>query len=179
LNQIIFNNTKVTPTKVIIVNQKKNTIYTKPNSTISTILQLSNDNIKLQSKISFLIQDDKIAGISLGLNTKSSNITWENASNEENSTIFSDFVPFDKDIKYLSHQLLQNDDLVQESNFNNTNINFEQLLTTIKEQTQINNNDIIMLDINKDVLVCQECDLFMGSVYYEDASIVEACFEAI
>lgn len=180
MNQIVLNNKKITPSKVICINPDTKKIYTKPNTTIGTILNVIEEDNRGKSRICFLIKDEKIAGIGLALDIKYKANSWEDSKDLDNSTIFSDFVSFDADFTKLKHELSINDELKQKSSYDTMIDKPEQLLEDIKNSsTTLNDGDIIMINTLKGVSIFEECDLFMGTIYCDDEILVEACWEAI
>lgn len=179
MNQIIFNDEKITPSKVIGITPDTKTIYNKPNSTVTTILNILSEDNRLKSRICFLIKDEKIAGVGLGLDLKNAGISWESSKEFENSSVFSDFVSFDGDVSKLRHELLINDELQQEANYDLMVYKPEQMIEDIKAVMPLEDGDIIMSSTPKDVSAYEECDLFTSTVYCGDEILVEACWEAI
>lgn len=168
MNQIVFNNEKVTPSKVVYFNPQTQNISSKENEAITSILHTVDENTKFKSKISLLVEDEKIIGIGLGLDI---------IKGAQESAVFSDFVKFDGEIKNLRHNLRINDELIQESSLED--ISFQDIIRTIKENISLQNTNIIMLGINKGASLYEECDLFMGDVYFNDEILAEACWEAV
>ncbi len=168
MNQIVFNNEKVTPSKVIYFNPQTQNVSSKENEAITSILHTVDENTKFKSKISLLVENDQIIGIGLGLDIIKSN---------DESAVFSDFVKFDGDIENLRHDLRINDELIQQSSLED--ISFQDIIKIIKENVSLRNTNIIMLGVNKGASLYEECDLFMGDVYFNDEILAEACWEAV
>jgi len=205
MKTINFNNQKITPSKVVCVgrnyvahikelnNETPDTmvVFNKPNSAITTILNYFTPDTRFESEICFLIQDKEIAGIGLGLDLtkahlqnklKKAGLPWERAKAFDGSAVFGDFVPFntnDFDITQIRHILTLNDNPQQEANYDLMIYKPQEILEEIKSFMTLEDGDVIMSGTPKGVATYDECDIFMGTVYYKDEVLVEACWEAI
>jgi 2-keto-4-pentenoate hydratase/2-oxohepta-3-ene-1,7-dioic acid hydratase in catechol pathway len=201
-NQIIFNNEKITPSKVICMGknyvedikelndkiQEPMVLFNKPNSAITNILNFISEDTRFESEICFLIKDENIVGIGLGLDLtkgiiqkklKKAGLPWERAKGFDGSAVFSDFVPFNGDITKLRYQLSVNDELQQEANYDLMIYKPNEILEEIKSFMTLEDGDIIMSGTPRGTTTYEECDLFRGTVYCKDDVLLEACWEAV
>ena len=202
MNTIDYNNTLVTPSKVICVgrnyvehiqelnNEMPNNmvLFNKPNSAISNKLYYINENIRYEGEICFLIQQNKIIAIGFGLDLtdakiqnqlKQKSLPWERAKAFDNSAVFSSFVPFDmKDIQNIKMELYINDILTQKATYDLMIYKPQEILDEIGSFMKLEDNDIIMSGTPKGVGYYKIDDIFVGKIYIDDKLILQQQFQA-
>jgi len=197
MNTIDYNNTLVTPSKVICVgrnyvehiqelnNEMPNNmvLFNKPNSAISNKLYYINENIRYEGEICFLIQQNKIIAIGFGLDLtdakiqnqlKQKSLPWERAKAFDNSAVFSSFVPFDmKDIQNIKMELYINDTLTQKATYDLMIYKPQEILDEINSFMKLEDNDIIMSGTPKGVGYYKIDDIFIGKIYINNKLILQ------
>ncbi len=196
MNNIIFNNDKIIPSKVVCVGRnyvehikelgneipKNMVLFLKPNSAISNQLkQVSEDN-HYEGEISFLIMDKKIAGVGFGLDLtkrdlqsylKSKGLPWERAKCFDGAAVFSRFVPFTDEVNELSLELYINSNLVQKGEIAQMIYKPQTILKEIMSFLTLEDGDIIMSGTPKGVGKYIKGDKFLGRILYKNTILVE------
>ena len=125
MNTINYNNTKITPSKVVCIgrnyvehikelnNETPDTmvVFNKTNSAITDTLEYFRADTRFEGEICFLIKDNQIDGIGFGLDLTHADIQnkmkakgwpWERAKSFDKSAVFGNFVKFTGDIEKIS-----------------------------------------------------------------------------
>lgn len=188
MKTITFGNKQLVPSKIVCVgmnyvehikelNSKapsKLVIFNKPNSAISDKLFYINDNVRYESEISFLINNNKIDGVGFGLDLtkadeqislKNNGHPWERSKSFNRSAVFSEFVELNGDITKLKLQLFINDQLVQNGNHELMIHKPQEIIKNVKEFMDFENGDIIMTGTPKGVGYYKKNDEFVGKIY--------------
>ncbi len=202
MNHVVFKNEKVIPSKVVCIGRnyvehikelnnetpESMVVFNKPNSAITNYLEFVSDYTRFESEICFLIKDEKIAGLGLGLDLtkadvqnkmKKAGLPWERAKAFDGSAVLSEFVPFDGDITKIAHKLLLNGELQQEANYDLMIYKPEEMLEEIKSFMTLEDGDIIMTGTPKGVSTYSECDIFEATLYHDDTVILNVMWEAM
>ena len=196
MNNIIFNNDKITPSKVVCVGRnyvehikelgneipENMVLFLKPNSAISNQLkQVSEDN-HYEGEISFLIMDKKIAGVGFGLDLtkrelqsylKSKGLPWERAKCFDGAAVFSEFVPLTCGVDELSLELYINENLVQKGSIAHMIYKPKTILQEVESFLSLEDGDIIMSGTPKGVGKYKKGDKFLGRILYKDVVLVK------
>ena len=196
MNNIIFNDNKITPSKVVCVGRnyvehikelgnevpKDMVIFIKPNSAISSRLKYVSDDNHYEGEISFLIIDKKIAGVGFGLDLtkrelqsylKSKGLPWERAKCFDGAAVFSEFVPFECEVDELGLELYINDNLAQKGKVAQMIYKPQTILKEAESFLSLEDGDIIMSGTPKGVGKYKIGDKFLGKILYKDSVLVE------
>lgn len=199
MNQIIFNNTQITPTKVVCIgrnyvehieelgNETPDTmvVFNKPNSAISDTLYFINEDTRFEGEICFLIENKQISGIGFGLDLTKANIQnqlkkqglpWERAKAFNQSAILGEFVSFKSDFSDLRMELFINDELIQFANYELMIYKPLEMLSEIESFMSLEDGDIIMSGTPKGVGNYKIGDSFIGKIYVKDSLLVESAW---
>jgi 2-keto-4-pentenoate hydratase/2-oxohepta-3-ene-1,7-dioic acid hydratase in catechol pathway len=197
MNIINFNNTKISPSKVVCIgrnyvehieelgNETPDTmvVFNKPNSAISDTLCFISEDTRFEGEICFLIMDGEIAGIGFGLDLtkadiqnkmKQKGLPWERAKAFDGSAVLGKFVPFSGDIATLRMELFINDTRVQFANYDLMIYKPFEMLEEIKSFMRLEDGDIIMSGTPKGVGNYKVGDKFVGRIFSGDTLLVES-----
>jgi len=201
MNTINYNNTKITPSKVVCIgrnyvehikelnNETPDTmvVFNKTNSAITDTLEYFTSDTRFEGEICFLIKDNHIDGIGFGLDLTKANIQnkmkakgwpWERAKSFDRSAVFGEFVKFDGDIEKISMKLFINDTLVQFATYDLMIYKPAQMLEEIQTFMSLEDGDIIMSGTPKGVATYNKSDIFRGEIYCDDKLLVSSEFVA-
>ncbi len=196
MNTVMFEKKKINPSKIICVGRnyvehikelgneipKDMVLFAKPNSSISDELKEVGFDNHYEGEISFLIINQKIAGVGFGLDLtkrelqsylKNKGLPWERAKSFDGAAVFSEFVPFEDDINELGLELYINDKLVQKGGVNLMIYKPKTILKEIKSFMSLQDGDIIMSGTPKGVGKYKKEDKFLGKILYKDKIIVQ------
>ncbi len=196
MNTVMFEKKKINPSKIICVGRnyvehikelgneipKDMVLFAKPNSSISDELKEVGFDNHYEGEISFLIINQKIAGVGFGLDLtkrelqsylKNKGLPWERAKSFDGAAVFSEFVPFKDDINELGLELYINDKLVQKGGVNLMIYKPKTILKEIKSFMSLQDGDIIMSGTPKGVGKYKKEDKFLGKILYKDKIIVQ------
>ncbi len=196
MNTVMFEKKKINPSKIICVGrnyvehmkelgneiQKDVVLFVKQNSSISDELKEVGFDNHYEGEISFLIINQKIAGVGFGLDLtkrelqsylKNKGLPWERAKSFDGAAVFSEFVPFEDDINELGLELYINDKLVQKCGVNLMIYKPKTILKEIKSFMSLQDGDIIMSGTPKGVGKYKKEDKFLGKILYKDKIIVQ------
>ncbi len=198
MNHIIYNKSKIMPTKVVCIGKnyldhikelkgeipKNIVIFNKPNSAISNELyHFSSGECHHEAEISFLIINNRIKGVGFGLdltkreiqrNLKSKGLPWERAKAFDNSAVFSDFVIIsENDIENLSIELYINNKLKQIGDYSLMINKPQKLLQEINSFMTLEDGDILMTGTPKGVGEFKKGDKFLGKILLNNITIIE------
>lgn len=202
MNHITFNNTIMTPSKVVCIgrnyvehieelgNETPDTmvVFNKPNSAITDTLRYFSEDTRFEGEICFLIMDRKIAGIGFGLDLtkadiqnklKQKGLPWERAKAFDGSAVLGAFVPFDGDVRKLRMELYLNDELIQFADYDLMIYKPLEMIEEILRFMSLEDGDIIMSGTPKGVGNYKKGDSFVGKVYYADKLLVSSSWECI
>lgn len=202
MNNVIFDSKVVTPGKIICIGlnyvahinelgneqQPEPVIFMKPNSSISNELYFDSvEPIDYEGEISFIIENNKLAGVGFGLDlTKrelqsrlsQKGLPWERAKAFNHAALFSEFVSFNCDISSLSLKLSINDKTVQQGGVELMIFKPDFLLNDIMKSFKLEDGDIIMTGTPKGVGTFAQGDQFTGKIYSEENVLTEQHWQA-
>jgi len=197
MNNVIFGSKSVTPSKIICIglnyvdhiNELGNelplepVIFIKPNSSISNELYYDPvDPIHYEGEIAFIIEDNQLAGVGFGLDLtkrelqeklRAKSLPWEKCKAFNHAALFSEFVPFNKDISALSLKLTINDITVQQGGVELMVFKPEYLLNDILKSFMLEDGDIIMTGTPMGVGAFSQGDQFIGQIFDADERLIE------
>lgn len=157
-------------------------VFNKPNSAITDELFYFSDACRFEGEICFLIQNKRIAGIGFGLDLtyadiqnklKEKGLPWERAKAFDKSAVFSQFVPYDGDIRTLEMKLFVNGTLVQFANYALMMYKPGVILSEIHRFMSLEENDIIMSGTPKGVSNYKVDDRFVGQIFSDNKLILQ------
>ena len=196
MKNIYYNNTKISPSKVICIGRnyvehieefgneipENMVVFNKPNSAISDTLYYYSEDTRFEGEICFLITDGQIAGVGFGLDLthadiqnrlKTKGLPWERAKAFDGSAVLSAFVPFSGETTALSMKLYINGSLIQFANHDLMMYKPDVMVEEIKSFMSLENGDIIMSGTPKGVGTYSVGDIFLGQVYSGETLLVE------
>ena len=195
MQQINFNNKKVTPSKIICIGRNyvehikelnnetpdSMVVFNKTNSALSSELYYINENTRFEGEICFLIQNKKIAGIGFGLDLtdakiqkkmKEKGLPWERAKSFDKSAVLSDFIEFEGNIEDIRMELFLNTKLIQEATYDLMIYKPNEMLKEIDSFMSLEDNDIIMSGTPKGVGYYKVNDNFTGKIYNKNKLVL-------
>ena len=200
MKSIIYNDDKVTPSKVVCIGRnyvehieelgneipENMVVFNKPNSAITNELNYYHKDCRFEGEICFLIMSSKIAGVGFGLdlthaNTqnqlKAKGLPWERAKAFDGSAVLSEFVSLEVPLESLEMKLYRNGELVQ---FANYELMMYKPLTMVEEIASFmsfEDGDIIMSGTPKGVSRYAQGDKFVGQILSNGQILVEGSWE--
>ncbi len=161
-------------------------VFNKPNSAITDRLYHISSETRYECEICFMIIDESIAGVAVGLDLtkadiqnsmKKQGLPWERAKSFDKSAVLGDFVKFDSDTTGLKMELYLNDKLRQYATYDMMIYKPQQILDECKSFMSLNNGDIIMSGTPSGVGGYDIGDVFVAKLYHDDNMIVQARWE--
>jgi len=202
MNQISIAGKKICPSKVVCIGRnfvehikelnnevpEQAVIFVKPNSAISDQLQ-SNDHelIHYEAEISFIIDNDKISGVGLGLDLtkrgvqtklKNQGLPWERAKAFDKSAVFSPFVELSGSVETLSMQLLINEKPIQYASYDLMIYKPIEIIKEVSSFMSFCNGDILMTGTPQGVGIVHQGDIFTGKIFQGDDLLIETTWTA-
>jgi len=198
MNNIIFNNNKITPSKVVCIGKNyldhikelkgeipsNIVIFNKPNSSVSSDLyHFETSECHHEAEVSFLIMNNQIKAVAFGLDLtkraiqrelKSKGLPWERAKAFDKSAVFSEFIDIsENDIKNIGIELYINGNLKQKGHYNQMINKPQKLLSEIKSFMTMENGDILMTGTPKGVGEFKKGDIFLGRILLNEKIVIE------
>lgn len=168
---------------------KSPVIFIKPNSSISTTIELSKHReTHYECEIVFAFDIDanvKAVGVGLDLTDrnlqsklKAKGLPWELAKSFDNSAVISDFVEISEDqISGLAFKAYKNGELIQYADYDLMMYKPSQIIDFLHEsEISICENDILMTGTPKGVGIVNVGDVFKVELFYKNEKILEANF---
>lgn len=197
MNTLLFNNTHLSPSKVVCIGRNyvehihelnneipsSMVIFNKPNSAITDSLRFISPDTRFEGEICFLMMDGEIAGIGFGLDLtkaeiqnhlKSKGLPWERAKGFDGSAVLGNFIPFNTPLESLRMTLHINDVLIQEATYELMIYKPLEMIEEIKTFMSFEDGDIIMSGTPKGVNTYQVGDQFVGRIYSNQKLLVES-----
>lgn len=196
MNTLLFNDTPITPSKVICIGRNyvehiyelnnevpsSMVLFNKPNSAITDTLCFISPDTRFEGEICFLMMDGAIAGVGFGLDLtkgelqnylKSKALPWERAKGFDGSAVLGDFVPLRVPLESLRMTLHINGTLVQEATYALMIYKPSEMVEEIASFMRFEDGDIIMSGTPKGVNTYTVGDEFIGRIYSGDMLVVE------
>lgn len=196
MNSLLFNDTPITPSKVICIGRNyvehiyelnneipsSMVLFNKPNSAITDTLCFISPDTRFEGEICFLMMDGAIAGVGFGLDLtkgelqnylKSKALPWERAKGFDGSAVLGDFVPLRVPLESLRMTLHINGTLVQEATYALMIYKPSEMVEEIANFMRFEDGDIIMSGTPKGVNTYTVGDEFIGRIYSGDILVVE------
>lgn len=196
MNTLLFNDTPITPSKVICIGRNyvehiyelnneipsSMVVFNKPNSAITDTLCFISPDTRFEGEICFLLMDGAIAGVGFGLDLtkgelqnylKSKALPWERAKGFDGSAVLGDFVPLRVPLESLRMTLHINGTLVQEATYALMIYKPSEMVEEIASFMRFEDGDIIMSGTPKGVNTYTVGDEFIGRIYSGDILVVE------
>lgn len=198
MNHILFDNEKITPSKVVCIGRNyvdhikelgnetptSMVVFNKPNSAITETLNFFSEDTRYEGEICFLIKDRQISGVGFGLDLtkaniqnelKSKSLPWERAKSFNGSAVLSSFVEIDSNTSTLSQLKLElyiNNELRQEGDYSLMMYKPQDIIKEVDDFMNLNDGDVIMSGTPKGVGTYKKGDKFEGKIYLEDKLIL-------
>jgi len=196
MQKVVFEQTEVTPSKVVCVGRNyaghiaelKNeipssmVIFNKPNSAITDKLVYMGEHCHYEAEISFLIKNSQISGVGFGLDLtkrdiqsalKEQKLPWERAKSFNHSAVFSHFVKIgQEDIENISLKLFVNGKLSQHATIDLMIYKPNEILTEVLSFMSLEDGDIIMTGTPKGVGGYKPGDKFSGVIYLDEKPLI-------
>jgi len=199
MNDISFDNQRITPSKVICVGRNyvehikelnnetpdSMVLFNKPNSAICSELKYYQEDCRFEGEICFLIKDKQIEGIGFGLDLtkagiqnkmKEKGLPWERAKAFDGSAVFSKFVKLSGDIQTIEMKLFINSTLAQHATYDLMIYKPDKILSEIQTFMTLEDGDVIMSGTPKGVATYKRGDLFVASLYADNEIILKEEF---
>jgi len=197
MQSIVFNDTHITPSKVVCIGRNyvehiyelnneipsSMVVFNKPNSAISDTLNFISYDTRFEGEICFLILNQKIAGIGFGLDLtkadlqnhlKSKGLPWERSKGFDGSCVLGEFVPLNAPLESLRMTLYINDKLIQEATYDLMIYKPLDMMDEIRTFMSFEDGDIIMSGTPKGVNTYKLGDEFIGRIYSDERLLVES-----
>lgn len=197
MHSIVFNNTLITPSKIVCIGRNyvehihelgneipsSMVVFNKPNSAISNTLKFISADTRFEGEICFLIMNQVIAGIGFGLDLtkadlqnhlKSKGLPWERAKGFDGSCVLGEFVSLTDPLESLHMTLHINNQLVQEATFDLMIYKPLEMIDEIRTFMSFDDGDIIMSGTPKGVNTYTIRDTFIGRIYSDEKLLVES-----
>ncbi|MGM0603333.1 MAG: fumarylacetoacetate hydrolase family protein [Bacillota bacterium] len=192
MHSINYLNRKYEPSKVICVgrnyaehikelnnqNPGELVLFLKPNSSISSDVNLPDGKCRYEGEISFLMKDGKISGVGFGIDLtlvevqnrlKKKGLPWEKSKAFDGSAVFSDFVKIEEEVvDSLSIKLYLNDELCQDGGIELMIHKPSDIISEVKKHFSIEDYDIIMSGTPSGVGFLEKGDTVRGEIYAGD-----------
>ncbi len=197
MNNITFDSKKVIPSKAVCIARnyvehikeleneepKEMSLFIKPNSSVTDRLILpSFGECHYESEITFLIKNNKFAGVGFGLDLtlrdiqsrlKNAGLPWEKAKAFDNAAVFSEFINFDGDINKLGVALYINGKLRQKGDVSLMIYKPDEILKEAMKYFTFFDYDLLMTGTPKGVGTFEKKDIFLGEILYGNRVIIE------
>tara|TARA_Y100000034_G_scaffold20022_1_gene22764 strand:+ start:1804 stop:2415 length:612 start_codon:yes stop_codon:yes gene_type:complete len=197
MNNVTFDSHQIVPSKIVCVGMNyvehvrelesqmpsEPVIFLKPNSAISdNIRSADDDRFHFEAEISFIVQDENLAGVGIGFDLtkrslqsklKSRGLPWEKSKAFDGAAVFSDFVVIESPLSTLSMELLINGTVVQRGGVELMIYKPEELLHEAKSFLSLEDGDILMTGTPEGVGEFRKDDQFTGRILCEDDLLVE------
>lgn len=204
MRSIIFNQSKVYPSKVVCVGRnylnhikelnnqvpEDPVLFIKPSSAISSQLVVPEDKVlHYEAELCFLIQDKKIIAAGVGLDLtdrclqiqlKEKGLPWEKAKAFDASAVFSEFSPLksESDLLNLSFSLSINGKLRQKGAYEDMIYKPQALLNHIARYFTLVDDDIVMTGTPEGVAELSHGDAFEVTLYLNAKKLLQHQFIA-
>jgi len=200
MKQVKFENRYVTPSKIVCVGRnyvehikelnneipQNMVIFCKVNSSIDEKLRFFTKDTRLEAEISFLVENNKLRGVGIGLDLtkadiqnylKSKGLPWERAKAFDSSAVFSEFVELNGDIKSLELKLYINDNLQQHATYELMIYKPDEILKEITSFMSLEDGDIIMSGTPKGVTTYKLRDKIKAELFIDNKKIISKEWE--
>jgi len=163
-------------------------LFMKPNSSLSNDVFLPKDRCRYEVEISFLIKNQKLFKVGVGLDLtlvdiqkklKKNGHPWERSKSFLNSAVFSKFVDFDENYDNISVKLFLNNKLMQTAKIKNMIHKPNEILKEINEKFSLENGDIIMCGTPSGVSDIKKGDLIKVILINKNNEILEKEWEVL
>ncbi|MDP7591895.1 MAG: fumarylacetoacetate hydrolase family protein [Litorilituus sp.] len=202
MQTVNFNNTTITPSKIICIGRNyvdhitelgneipdEMVVFFKANSSISTLLHASHQEpLHYEAELCFLYNQGKFCAVALGLDLtkralqaklKAKGLPWERAKAFDGAAVFSDFVAIDTIDDSLSLQLSINDEVVQAGGVGLMMYKPDVILSQLHEFTTLEDGDIVMTGTPKGVGEVIAGSKFSGKVFSLNEALVSVTWNA-
>lgn len=158
-------------------------IFCKPNSAIANDIHCHpTELIHYETELSFLIRDQKLAGVGIGFDLtkrelqsslRTQGLPWERSKAFDGAAVFSQFIPLPDDITTLSVRLTINDKLAQDGGYALMIFKPEYLLNYVADFMSWCDGDILMSGTPKGVGTYQRGDVFKAQILADQNVILE------
>ncbi len=205
MHSLSFINEKITPSKIVCIGRNyaeharelgnavptTPVVFIKPNSALSdTLLSFHEEALHYETEMCFLIKDNALAGVGLGLDLtkrdlqsrlKSDGLPWERAKSFNGAAVVSDFVALSEsdDISSLHFTLTINGELRQSGSVTQMLFSPQALLENCQTFLDFYDGDILMTGTPKGVGEVRNGDVFHAVLYRGDECLLQQEWVAI
>ncbi len=157
-------------------------VFNKPNSAITDTLIHDQDETRFEAEICFLIQDNRLYGVGVGLDLTRANLQnylkqkglpWERAKGFNNSAVLSPFIPLHSSLQSLRMSLHVNDVLRQNATYDLMIYKPDVMLQEIQTFMHLEDGDIIMSGTPKGVGNYHTGERFTCRLYSNETLLLE------
>ena len=204
LQQIIFQERKITPSKIVCVGRnyvahikelgndmpEEMVIFVKPNSSMSKALRSTHagEPLHYEGELCFLVEQGRFSAIGFGLdltkresqnNLKARGLPWERAKGFDGASVFSEFVKLPDSLETITFELDINGVNIQTGNVNLMIHKPQGILKEIGSFMTLNEGDIIMTGTPKGVGSIKKGDRFNARIIDSGKIIVNTQWCAV
>lgn len=203
MNIITFENTDITPSKIICIGrnyvahiQELNnempddmTVFIKPNSAITNVLNAVHiEPLHYEAELCFLVKDGKFNAVAVGLDLtkrdlqtklKDKGLPWERCKAFDGSALFSDFVAFDGKVDELNFSLAIDGDNVQTGNVDLMIYKPDVILAELQKFITLEDGDIVMTGTPAGVGVVKAEQEFKAQLLNADKLLTSQIWQAV
>ena len=195
MKNIIYNDKTLIPSKVVCIGRnyvehikelgneipQNMVVFNKPNSAISNALYYYSNKCRFEGEICFLIQNNSIAGVGVGLDLtkadvqnhlKEKGLPWERAKGFDGSAVLSHFVTLEDALESLTMKLYINDELIQFASYDLMMYKPKVMLEEIQSFMSLEDGDVIMSGTPKGVNTYAMNDTFVAKLYANEKLIL-------
>ena len=208
MNTINFNSQTVIPSKVVCIGRNyvdhikelnneiptEPVVFIKPNSALSDVLWTTRDpisnpkeQIHYEAEICFLIKNNQLAGIGVGLDLtkrqvqtelKVKGLPWERAKAFDGSAVFSEFIACEGTLSDYEMVLTINNEVAQQANVELMIHKPEALITEVSRFMSLEDGDILMTGTPKGVGEVKEGDVLHIQLTHRATSVISQTWHA-
>ncbi|QTH64017.1 fumarylacetoacetate hydrolase family protein [Psychrosphaera ytuae] len=208
MNTINFNSQTVIPSKVVCIGRNyvdhikelnnemptEPVVFIKPNSALSDVLWTTQDpisnpkeQIHYEAEICFLIKNNQLAGIGVGLDLtkrqvqtelKAKGLPWERAKAFDGSAVFSEFIACEGNLSDYEMVLTINNEVAQQANVELMIHKPEALISEVSRFMSLADGDILMTGTPKGVGEVKEGDVFHIQLTHRATSVIRQTWHA-
>ncbi len=196
MNKVSFEGEWVCPSKIVCVGRnyvehiheldnpmpRQMVIFNKPNSALADILHVPGPHCHYETELSFLVFNDELSGIGVGLDLtrrdiqqdlKKQGLPWERAKAFDGSALFTDFVRIDAPLEAYTFELHINAERVQHGSVALMINKPQEIIEEIRGFMSLCDGDIVMSGTPKGVAEVRGGDVFVATLYKEGVKLLE------
>jgi 2-keto-4-pentenoate hydratase/2-oxohepta-3-ene-1,7-dioic acid hydratase in catechol pathway len=161
-------------------------VFIKPNSAISPEIRAGeSEEIHFEGGLTLLVRSGEPTAVGFGLDLtkrelqsslKARGLPWERSKAFDGAAVFSDFVPFNGELKDLRLELHINGQLVQQGGCELMMYKPEAIMAEVKSFLSLEDGDLIMTGTPAGVGPLQKGDRYTGKIFENNDLLVEGAW---